>query len=136
MLIVNLLISVPHDEILQYVFVIDALDECSVENLVSALLDAFAENMSNLGPLVILFTSRYEAHISKGFHKIILNKGTEGHNLDKVAPEEISYNLPQPWPSEEDLEELVERAQGLFIFASTAVLFLDTDMFWSAYVCF
>lgn len=139
-LIVDPLRSIPHDEIPQYVFVIDALDECSNVDLVSALLDAFAEHMADLGPLIIMFTSRFEAHISKGFHKINLNKGTEGHNLDKVATNEInadirlflknrlaeiSYDLTQPWPSKEDLEELVERAQGLFIFASTAVMFLE-----------
>lgn len=139
-LIVEPLRSIPHDEIPQCVFVIDALDECSNVDLVSALLDAFAEHMSELGPLRILFTSRFEAHIRKGFGRIILSSGTEGHNLDKIATneidadirfflrnrlEEISYDLPQPWPSQKNLNLLVTRAEGLFIFASTAVMFLE-----------
>jgi hypothetical protein len=38
--------------------------------------------------------------------------------------EQLMYDVPKTWPSEKDLEVLVEQSEGLFIYASTLMKFI------------
>jgi len=119
------------------VFVIDALDECKDETEVKRLLKAIADFTSHAKVKFIL-TSRPETHINTSpiatlAHNAILRL----HTIDssEVAADirlymENSFSqepLVESWYSEEDVQALTSRADGLFIFASTIIRYiLDT----------
>lgn len=121
------------------VIVVDALDELEEsKDLASVLLE-----FSTLLPwLKVFVTSRPEVGIRYSFER----KG-EGcvrawdlgssdfaevsndirlfmkYSLEKIR--QSHYHLPPGWPHEEAVSALTQRANGLFIWASTAVRFLD-----------
>ena len=121
------------------VIIIDALDECSDNASVSAILTALNSHLTDLSPLRFIITSRPEGNIYTAFHVLNLSKSTYEYSLDgeelnidtdircylKTQLRRIGINMPQPWPSEDILDELVEKSQKLFIFASTIVKVLD-----------
>jgi hypothetical protein len=127
------------------VVVIDALDECSDEDLlvevVRLLGDAFATTRQL--PIRFLLTSRPEEHIRNVFARPIARRKTYSLALqDFSARDDIRAFLqsqfvnilsdhevylrevPKPWPSPAALKELVEKSEGLFIYVSTLVKYV------------
>ena len=116
------------------VFVIDALDECSDENEVKLLLQAIS-SVSCDAKVKFILTSRPETHISTN---PILSSGSNTimrlHTIDTAEVTEdirlyindaFSRNrLARPWYSEAEIKTLAALANGLFIFASTIIVYV------------
>ena len=122
------------------VFIIDALDECTVERDLSDLLRAIADFRCTARVKFIL-TYRPETHIhSNPVSDRARNEVLQLHTID---PEEVTEDIrtyidrtfsqhpleeSDTWYSDTDLSALAVLAAGLFIFASTAVKYiLDTE---------
>jgi hypothetical protein len=120
-------------------FVIDALDECgnhqNRQDVLKALTDAAA-----LAPwLKIIITSRPEADIER-FFRGLTDSSHSSYNLatDQEANNDLQtfarsqfalvasqWRIRTAWPEESDFNELISRANGLFIFIKTLVLALE-----------
>jgi len=120
-------------------FVIDALDECgdnrSRQDVLKALTDAAA-----LAPwLKIIITSRPEADIERFFRG---STGPPHSSYDLTADQKASddlrtfarsqfalvashWRIRTAWPEESDFNEIISRANGLFIFIKTLTLALE-----------
>jgi hypothetical protein len=121
------------------VLVIDALDECgnhqNRQDVLKALTDAAA-----LAPwLKIIITSRPEADI-KRFFRGLTGSSHSSYDLgtDQDASDDLKtfarsqfalvasqWRIRTVWPEESDFNELIYRANGLFIFIKTLVLTLE-----------
>ncbi|KAF7977389.1 hypothetical protein HWV62_4007 [Athelia sp. TMB] len=124
--------------------VVDALDECNDREAVQEFIGILASACSSRQlPLRWLVTSRSEEHIRQSFSNAVPAAATRVLQLETFNAEtdiksflearfsDIIHHNPllfrdvhQPWPSLEDLMALVEKSNGLFIFASTLVKFL------------
>ena len=127
------------------VMVIDALDECDDKGLmaefIGAVIGAFQEN--HRLPFRVVVTSRVEEHIRKELetsaarsvtHLLSLQDFDARTDLDKFfrvhlsAIYEKNYrvmrSVPLPWPSDADVNDLVNKSDGLFVFASTIMSFI------------
>jgi hypothetical protein len=129
------------------VIIIDALDECIDDQPASAILSVLGRLVSKL-PLVKFFiTGRPEPRIRSGFRLPLLEPFTQIFLLHEVASASVEgdirlylteklgvmakrrsgLDLPEPWPSDEDITVLVRKSSGLFIFASTVVRFIESE---------
>jgi len=140
-LILNPLKNAPTQSI-QLVVVIDALDECdSMEDIqLILLLLAEAKDLETVR-IKIFLTSRPEIPIFDGFRQlsgeayqdfILHNIPLDTVNADistffvqKLSPLKAKHGLGTPWPDERIIEQLVERAAGLFIYAATTLRFIQ-----------
>src|ERR1700691_5654953 len=127
------------------VITIDALDECDDRGAMADFIDivtyAFQDHQL---PLRFFFTSRVEEHIQKKFMvspalaatcRLALQDFSADVDLRTFFRSRFSTiyeenrrlmrNIALPWPSESDLDELVERSAGSFIFAFTLVNFVN-----------
>ncbi|KAL0070471.1 hypothetical protein AAF712_002303 [Marasmius tenuissimus] len=128
------------------VVIIDGLDECGDEitqqRILSTILSSYRR--SPCSPLRFLICSRPEAWIQEAFKAKDLSRLTECVVLDDrfipdrdieryylhefglicADPKYARVQFPTPWPSPEDLECLVERSSGQFVYAVTAVRFI------------
>ncbi|KAL0061556.1 hypothetical protein AAF712_011582 [Marasmius tenuissimus] len=128
--------------------IIDGLDECDGEEtqrrILSAILSAFQQLPQC--PLKFLICSRPEAWIREAFSSkplsqlsnvIVLDKSFMPnrdieyyyrHHFQEIAssPKYNHVKFPSPWPSEDDLEDLVDRSCGQFVHAATTVRFIDS----------
>jgi len=126
--------------------VIDGLDECldkgAQTNLIQFLASALARNQL---PLKFLIVSRPEAHIKLAVARAS-QKTTISHlelNNDFLPDEDIrrfltdKFNeikmchpfrsgIPSLWPSKQQMDELICKASGQFIYASLAVRFINS----------
>ncbi len=121
------------------VIVVDALDECdNSREAVDRLLQTIVEHCTKSLSLRLVITSRPEPHI-KGIltkmTRIVLHEDIEqsivSDDIRKYLriqmsqiPERLDVKLPFPWPSEQELNVLVEKAGKLFIWAVMAVRFV------------
>jgi len=140
-LILNPLKNAPTQSI-QLVVVIDALDECdSMQDIQLILL--LLEEAKDLATvrIKIFLTSRPEIPIFDGFRQlsgeayqdfILHNIPLDTVNADistffvqKLSPLKAKHGLGTPWPDERVVEQLVERAAGLFIYAATTLRFIQ-----------
>ena len=129
------------------VIVIDALDECIDDQPASAILSVLGQFVKEL-PLVKFFiTGRPEPRIRSGFRlhlpgpltqifllhevkSIDVNKDIRLYltqRLTAIAQRRSDVDLPNPWPSENDIDALTAKSSGLFIFAATIVRFVQSD---------
>jgi len=140
-LILNPLRNVPTQSI-QLVVVIDALDECdSMQDIqLILLLLAEAKDLATVR-IKIFLTSRPEIPIFDGFRQlsgeayqdfILHNIPLDTVNADistffrqKLSPLKAKHGLGTPWPDEQIIAQLVERAAGLFIYAATTLRFIE-----------
>src|SRR5258708_9054326 len=121
------------------IIVVDAFDECDdSKGAANELLRAIVEHCTKSSSLRLLVTSRPELHIKRVLtHKagIVLHEDIDQsivsddirkylHEEMSQIPERLDVNVPLPWPSERELEKLVEKAGKLFIWAATAVRFV------------
>jgi len=120
------------------IFVVDALDECSNENEVKKLLQAIS-TLACDATVKFILTSRPETHISTSpisssdtnsilrLHTIDLAEITEDVRL-YINDAFSRQPLDEKWYTESDVIALADRAEGLFIFASTIISYiLDTE---------
>ncbi|KIM86469.1 hypothetical protein PILCRDRAFT_327664 [Piloderma croceum F 1598] len=122
------------------VIVLEALDECGSAEARCLLLEVLAEQFAKLPSVFrVIITSRPEYDIRHYFlsNKNILpcklditSRSTHNdietfiqHRLRKVV-QKNSLQLPNDWPGNR-LHALVQRAAGLFVWASTACRFVD-----------
>ncbi|KAL0061557.1 hypothetical protein AAF712_011583 [Marasmius tenuissimus] len=129
--------------------IIDGLDECGGEaaqrRILSTILSAF-QRQPQLS-LKFLICSRPEAWIREAFsskplsqlsHAIVLDESFMPnrdirhyyrHHFHKItnSPKYNHVQFPTPWPSEDDLDDLVERSDGQFVHAATTVKFIDSQ---------
>jgi hypothetical protein len=125
------------------VVVIDALDECELEEDIRAILQLLARTRDvQPVPLRIVVTSRPELHIRLGFKEmtdgtyqdLVLHevpKRTIEHDIRLFLESELGAirkerMLASDWPSPHQIMALVELAVPLFIYAATVCRFIGT----------
>ncbi|KAJ8078532.1 hypothetical protein PM082_012815 [Marasmius tenuissimus] len=128
------------------IVIIDGLDECGDENTQSRILSTIVSAFQQAPhfPLRFLICSRPESWIREAFNASLLQQLSEVIVLDELFMpdrdilryyrhhfQEISRDpkysqvpFPDLWPSEEQLEALVARTCGQFVFAVTVIKFL------------
>ncbi|KZP11260.1 hypothetical protein FIBSPDRAFT_654574, partial [Athelia psychrophila] len=124
------------------VVVIDALDECKDDSTISVILAALSRHVDKLASLKIFLTSRPESNIKLGFGDSVMQGATRRLILHEiqlstveadiktfiVAQLEIvrrEYELDQSWPPDMEIDSLSMLSCGLFIFAATAIKFIQ-----------
>jgi hypothetical protein len=130
------------------IIVIDALDECEGDSDIRLLLQLLAEAKNLKGiQLRIFLTSRPEIPIRLGFRPMpaILHHDLVLHDVPRIIVDrdislflrvqfrEVSSNseyLPADWPGDEAIDCLVQKADGLFIYAATVCRFIKTNDQW------
>jgi hypothetical protein len=123
------------------ILVVDALDECGNQKDIRLILRLLAgtKDLATVN-LRILVTSRPEIPIRLGFREVSAIKYEDLvlHNVSRsVVDNDIytflrhelgqirsEYNLPVDWPKRQELSLLVQKANGLFIYAATACLYI------------
>lgn len=122
------------------VVIIDALDECTNSDTRAIILTLLGKYSAELKKLIIVVTSRPSHDINVAF-KLLDVGNYEKLSLDNVDPLQTDhdleivlrkglerirqeYDLPTSWPAQEQIGDLVEQAQHLFIFISTAIEFV------------
>ncbi|KAJ3933486.1 MAG: hypothetical protein NXY57DRAFT_14678 [Lentinula lateritia] len=123
--------------------ILDGLDECIDGRSQERVLLSIARGLVSGGiPLVFLVTSRPEPRIKNVFEtlahiciRIALEDSDE--DIRKYLSDGFAqiysrrsttmYQVHQPWPTPKQLDELVYKASGQFIFASTVLQFVDDD---------
>ncbi|TDL30196.1 hypothetical protein BD410DRAFT_780746 [Rickenella mellea] len=125
------------------VIVIDALDECDDRPAIREFIRTLTAMIGNRQiPFLFFITSRVEEHIREEFeaiqsdmHHLSLDDfdaridiheffRSRFENLRKTKGR-IMARVPQPWPSTTDIDILVEKSSGLFIFASTLLGYVE-----------
>jgi hypothetical protein len=123
--------------------VIDSLDECDDEKMVHEVVVLLADLLRTCHwPLRVLFTSRAEPHIVQTFQQSDLRGMTcplqlQDFSVDDDIRSYLRYSFKDicqhtgtmsesslPWPAEHDIEIIVQKSAGLFIFATTVVKFV------------
>jgi hypothetical protein len=127
--------------------IVDGLDECNGDSPQSEIVELVAESVAKHGgkiPLLWLFFSRPERHIDDAFSEestfplcwqveLSVSRDLDGeiriylrgHLRLRRGKSSSSASL---WPSDDDLDKLVEMVAGLFIYASSLVKYImDPD---------
>jgi NACHT domain len=134
------------DAIPPCVVVIDGLDECQDGGATSTILASLAQYINKLVPLKFLITSRPDHHVFNGFEQSPLNQVTKRLVLHEIEPTVVAtdiqlflksslkatrqlYRLDELWPSEQEVNTLVQLSSGLFIFAATAIRFIHHESY-------
>ena len=120
-----------------YLVVIDGLDECSSLEGICRVVEWIRRNKL---PFRFLFTSRPEPEIKTCFTDapptdVLALSLTESEadirkyfvkHLERVWPtrRRKEEHGPSQWPSQSDLNRLVEKSEGLFVYASTAIRYI------------
>ena len=124
--------------------IIDALDECKDDEPASAILSILSRYVDQIPHVKFFITGRPEPRIRSGFRLTALRPITEILKLHEVERSlvdtdiklffrtrlaEIARNwshcgVTEGWPLSSDIDTLCEKADGLFIYASTAVKFV------------
>jgi hypothetical protein len=130
------------------VIILDGLDECHGENNQCYILELLQKTLAQHDlPFCFLIASRPEPHIRESFdftdikdisHSLTLNNKFRPDDdihlflqsgfLDlrqKPKHRHAMKNIPFPWPSPQNLDQLVTKASGQFIYASTVLKFVD-----------
>ena len=128
------------------VIVLDGLDECGDPESQRYILKVLMNSINKHSiPFSFILASRPEQHIREAFDATLLNSLTTRLVLDdKYQPDEdirvflqsqfediknrhpSGAHLPSSWPSDEDVERLVQKSSGQFIYASTIMKFIDS----------
>ncbi|THV07117.1 hypothetical protein K435DRAFT_742754, partial [Dendrothele bispora CBS 962.96] len=126
--------------------VVDGLDECNegeCQNLVDAISSSVQDKASPK-PIRFLLFGRYEPAIRKKLHppycSLDLINFSANMSIRKYYKAEfirvrwerghLMEDVTEPWPDDNTLDKLVEKTEGLFIYASTLVRFVSngTDL--------
>ena len=131
--------AVPHHPNRAFVFVIDALDECGDTRNRPSILKALTDASRDASWLKIIITSRPEADIERFFDSLpqlshlrhdLARDEEASFDLRTFAQREFNLVASQcylatPWPEEVLFNNVLSRANGLFIFIKTLVLELE-----------
>ena len=129
--------------------ILDGLDECGDSTSHQSVLRLILVAISKYNlPFFFLIASRPEQKIREAFNETAMSPLTVRLVLDnKYLPDEdirtflvskfqdirkkhpSGISLP-PWPSENDIERLVQKSSGQFIYASTVIKFIDSHRHW------
>jgi len=132
------------------VIVLDGLDECSNPESQRYILKVLMNAVDNHSiPFSFILASRPEQYIREAFEGTLLGSLTTRLVLDnKYQPDnDISTflqskfqdikdrhpsrtHLPASWPSHEELQILIQKSSGQFIYASTVIKFIDSHQHW------
>ena len=120
--------------------IIDGLDECSSREGIHRLIQWIRKNKT---PFRFLLTSRPELDIKLSFisgrhtnvRTLSLTESEDDirkyfvEQLEKVWPiqQRLEEYGPPHWPLNSDLDKLVEKSEGLFIYAATAIRYIKED---------
>ncbi|KAJ7700443.1 hypothetical protein B0H17DRAFT_1005562 [Mycena rosella] len=124
------------------IIIIDGLDECDGRQMQQEILRILSSHQHH-NSVRILVASRPEAHISEitsnaaayqAFNVEQSFKDVRRYLVDEFARIRQAHartmrNVPTPWPSHEELETLVDKSSGHFIYASTVIKFVDDPNF-------
>jgi hypothetical protein len=124
------------------IIILDALDECGTPETRKTLLDTLATGLPTLpGMFRLLVASRNEpdirvalSRLNIALHNIpVNNKSTTSdisqffrQRLSSHAPAFEARGLPSDWPGDLVRQQLVTLSGGLFIWASTAIRFIES----------
>ena len=125
------------------VLVIDALDECGSETERKKLLQALTKGFRDLPPFIrVILTSRQESDIQHAlmshpavypYHLSIDSAASRDdiskflwHCLNEIRTTNEYAHLGSNWPGDDKINALAKRAAGLFVWASTACLYIDS----------
>jgi hypothetical protein len=138
-------ISTVTEPVASLIVIIDGLDECGgdvglVQELIQLLVETTAVHRL---PFRFLFVSRPEAHIQQTFQSSQIRGKTYRLALQdfdarddvrdflrlrlseiRDVQDDLMRGVPRPWPSQQDLEVLVNQSEGLFIYVSTLAKFV------------
>ena len=126
--------------------IIDALDECKDDEPASAILSILSRYADQIPHVKFFITGRPEPRVRSGFRLAALRPITEVLKLHEVKRSlvdtdiklflrtrlaEIARNrshcdVAEDWPFLSDINTLCEKADGLFIYASTVVKFVSS----------
>ena len=143
-LIVDPIMSVTRS-FLPMVIVVDAIDECNDKQMMADLISVIARAFRHYRlPLRFFFTSRIEEYILDSFRAspvLAVTYHVNLHDFDSnidirtffrsqfatIYEENRQFMriVTLPWPSESDLQFLVEKTSGSFAFASTLIKFVN-----------
>jgi hypothetical protein len=127
------------------VVVIDALDECDDKDLMSVFIESIIQLFQEKRhPIRVFVASRVDEHLRRILeipiiYALSLQDFDARDDIRKFFQLRLSTihresrimgSVPWPWPSDADLETLVRKSDGSFIFAHTLVNFIDdgTDL--------
>ena len=150
MLIVDPVAQTPASESLPpKLIIIDDLDECADQKARSIILKSIFDNLPRLrGHLKFLIISRPEHDIQYSFKSAAASHGQHTDTIellgDLQAYEDIrvylhdSFDRTKPkypleahvtseWPSDDEIEQIVEKSSGLFVYASTVIKYFEND---------
>lgn len=124
--------------------VLDALDECGTLETRRTLMELFRERISSIPKNIrILITSRRETDIERALsiqpdtvQMVELDYTSEDSRRDVLAYLRVEMGrrvkdevvIPEDWPWEANLKLLADAAEGLFVWASTAVKLVSSHM--------
>jgi len=126
--------------------IIDGLDECSDSKVQKNILDVLGNaHRQHRLPLIFLFASRPEQHISLAFSTGILPSTTACIALDESylpyddvrlfltdkfqeirSTHRLRTYIPPEWPLPDVLDHLVYKSSGQFIYASTVIHYVSS----------
>ena len=132
------------------VVVIDALDECGDDKVQLQVIEALTAALSSPSfPLLCILSSRFDVHIENAFScepaqplvhaRLALGQGEAAEKQDiftylNKSTMNIRNNhpfrprIPRDWPNESDLELIVERSGGQFIYAATVIRYIESPL--------
>ena len=128
--------------------IIDALDECKDKEPASAILSILSHYVAQIPNVKFFITGRPEPRIRSGFRLESLDPITEVLKLHEVKPSAVDndikllfqtqlasiaknrsdLDLTEDWPSSSDITILCKKAAGFFIYASTVVKFVASEI--------
>ncbi|KAF9442536.1 hypothetical protein P691DRAFT_474426 [Macrolepiota fuliginosa MF-IS2] len=124
------------------VIIIDGLDECDGKDAQSTIIKVITSSVHQQStPFLWAFFSRPESHIKSAFSTeqaaevcwlLTLpvsrdaDRDIEAYLRDGFGTIRAKYDLPAafPWPSEEDIHQLVKQSAGLFIYTASAIRYV------------
>jgi len=124
------------------IVIFDALDECGTAETRQRLLDVFFVCLAKLPNMFrFLIASRDEPGIRDSISRLDIGERDVPINDEStrsdishffqrrlVCPTLGGYRLPPSWPADQVIKRLVDLAQGLFIWASTSVRFIESGI--------
>jgi hypothetical protein len=125
------------------ILVIDALDECGSETDRKMLMQVLSKGFSDLPPFIrVMVVSRQQPDIQRvlGSHLAVyryslgIDSATNRadisefirYRLDQIRMENEYLSLGSDWPGDDRISALTNCAAGLFVWASTACLYIES----------
>jgi hypothetical protein len=128
-----------HEAIIDTIIIVDGLDECDGVDAQRDIIATITKSAANgTSPFLWAIFSRPEPYIVSTFTRAIhicwfltlpaasyANEDIEAILRDGLETIRVKHHLQANWTSERDMGQLVEQADGIFIYTTTAIRFLD-----------